>query len=62
MVVSEDDLAAGAVYPPLTEIRSVSLNIAVAVAETAYEQELAREPRPDDLETFIAAQMYDPTY
>ncbi|MEE9208213.1 MAG: NAD-dependent malic enzyme [Gemmatimonadota bacterium] len=62
VLVSEDDLAAGAVYPPLTEIRSVSLNIAVAVAETAYEQELAREPRPDDLETFIAAQMYDPTY
>ncbi|MEN8145548.1 MAG: NAD-dependent malic enzyme [Gemmatimonadota bacterium] len=61
-LVSEDDLAAGAVYPPLSQIRSVSLHIAVAVAETAYEQDLAREPKPDDLESFIEAQMYDPRY
>ena len=61
-MVSPEDLAAGAVYPPLTDIRKVSLAIAAAVAEHAWEQGLARDERPDDLESLLAGMMYDPVY
>jgi malate dehydrogenase (oxaloacetate-decarboxylating)(NADP+) len=61
-MVSREDLAAGGVYPPLTDIRRVSLAIAVAVAEQAWEQGLARVERPEDPETMIAGMMYDPVY
>ena len=60
--VDEADLAAGSLYPPLAEIRSLSRSIAVAVAEVAYAEELATVPRPDDLDAAIAAYMYDPHY
>ncbi len=61
-MVSESDLAEGAIYPPLIDIRKVSLAIAVAVAEKAYEQNLARDPKSADLHQSIAESMYDPTY
>ncbi len=54
-------LAAGTVYPALTAIRDVSLDIAVAVAQTAVATGLA-EPAPTDLKATIAGLMYDPTY
>lgn len=60
--VDAEDLAAGTVYPPLKELRSVSLHIATKVAETAYAEGLATLPRPDSLEAFLAAQMFDPVY
>lgn len=60
--VAADDLAAGAVYPPLASIRSVSHAIAVAVADTAWQQGLAQAERPDNLESMIADLMYDPSY
>ena len=61
-MVSSNDLQSSTLFPPLTDIRTASLNIAVAVAEKAYEQGLAREPEPANLRDFIAKQMYDPTY
>jgi malate dehydrogenase (oxaloacetate-decarboxylating)(NADP+) len=61
-MVSEDDLEHGALYPPLHTIRDVSLEIAVAVAEEAFETGNANEERPDDLRGTIVAQMYDPHY
>jgi Malic enzyme len=60
--VSDQDLDSGSVYPPLREIRNVSLAIAVAVAEVAYAQGLARVPRPGDLAAYIRSQMFDPVY
>ncbi len=60
--VTDADLALGRVYPPLTKIRSVSVAIATAVAEVAYEQGLAEEPEPYDIEIFIKEQMYEPEY
>lgn len=60
--VGEKDLLAGTVYPPLTDIREVSLAIAVAVAKKAWQQGLARLEQPSDIERMIAAQMYDPNY
>jgi len=60
--VSEDDLSEGRIYPPLRRIREVSLSIAVAVAKAAYDQGLARVPKPDDLRLHIKAQMFEPSY
>ncbi len=60
--VSDKDLSAGTLYPPLSIIRQVSLNIAIAVADKAYEQNLSREPRPADLAQTIEQAMYDPSY
>lgn len=61
-MVSEDDLAAGALYPPLTDIRAVSLAIAVEVAEEAFASGLATEDKPDDIKAHAAALMYEPVY
>ncbi|MEL7001520.1 MAG: NAD-dependent malic enzyme [Bacteroidota bacterium] len=60
--VSEQDIASGSLYPPLKDIREVSLQIAVAVAEKAYELGLAKAQRPDDLKASISDYMFDPTY
>jgi len=60
--VSADDLAVGRVYPPLTSVRRVSLQIACAVAEVAYATGLATKSRPADLAAAIAQMMYEPRY
>jgi len=59
---SQERLDQGCIFPPLSEIRKVSLEIAVAVADMVYQQGLTDEKRPDDLEKFIKDQMYQPTY
>lgn len=61
-LVSQKDLDAGTLYPSLTDIRNISLNIAVDVAEKAYACGLARDPKPQDLKAHIAAMMYHPNY
>lgn len=61
-MVQEGDLAEGRVYPPLTKIREVSLNIATAVAEVAYATGLATALRPDDLREDIRSRMFEPKY
>jgi malate dehydrogenase (oxaloacetate-decarboxylating)(NADP+) len=61
-LVQPEDLAMGRVYPSLTKIREVSLAIAVAVAEDAYANGLARRPRPADLAADIRSRMFDPVY
>ena len=60
--VSEDDLSSATLFPPLKDIRKASLEIAVAVAEKAYEQGAAQLSRPDDLKKYIDELMYDPSY
>ena len=61
-MVSEENLESGLIYPRLTEIREVSLKIACAVAEVAYDSGLANASRPANLEAHIAGLMYNPTY
>ena len=61
-LVSQQSLDAGTLYPPLGEIRKVSLEIAVALAEKAYECGVAQNPKPSDLRGTIEALMYDPEY
>jgi malate dehydrogenase (oxaloacetate-decarboxylating)(NADP+) len=59
-MVDETDLRQGSLYPPLREIRKISLAIAVSVAKKAYELKLARSKRPKDLKKSIARFMYEP--
>jgi len=60
--VTQDNLDSGMLYPPLANIREVSLEIAVTVANTAFDEKLARIPRPKDLRQYIYSTMYDPAY
>jgi len=61
-LVSENDLNNGTIYPPLTNIRDVSYEIAVAVAEEAYANGNTRINKADDLRKAIKESMYDPRY
>ncbi len=62
-LISDADLKAGTLYPPLTKIRRISLAIATAVAERALADGIARlDPVPEDLRSAIEASMYDPSY
>ncbi|MBE0558244.1 MAG: NAD-dependent malic enzyme, partial [Proteobacteria bacterium] len=60
--VTAEDFLLGRIYPSLSRIREVSLNIALAVARVAYARGLAAKPEPADLIGHIKSQMYDPTY
>jgi malate dehydrogenase (oxaloacetate-decarboxylating)(NADP+) len=59
-LVRSDDLDHGALYPPLTEIRKISLSIAVSVATNAHEMGLARAKRPRNMRRRIDRMMYRP--
>jgi malate dehydrogenase (oxaloacetate-decarboxylating)(NADP+) len=60
--VTDASLAQGSLFPPLGEIRQVSVEIAVAVAEVAHAEGLATVPRPADLRGATIACMYDAVY
>jgi malate dehydrogenase (oxaloacetate-decarboxylating)(NADP+) len=61
-LIQESELAEGRVYPALNRIHEVSHAIAVAVAEEAYAQNLATQPRPENLPDYIRSQMFKPEY
>jgi malate dehydrogenase (oxaloacetate-decarboxylating)(NADP+) len=58
--VRQTDLDSGALYPPLQEIRKLSLGIATSLATTAYALKLARRPKPRNIGRNIEAFMYAP--
>ncbi len=60
--VSQAQLEQGNIYPPLNQIREVSFKIALSVADVAYQQNLSRQARPEDLSAVINELIYDPTY
>ena len=61
-LVSEADIAQGSLYPALPRLREVSAHIAASVAAVAFQRGLAVGDPPNDLLTFVSAQMYDPRY
>ncbi|MDO8544996.1 MAG: NAD-dependent malic enzyme [Opitutaceae bacterium] len=61
-LVEPADLAVGRIFPSLTRIRDVSLQIATAVAKVAYENGLARRSRPGDIVEDIRGCMFQPVY
>ena len=60
--VTEEDLAAGLIYPPQSRIFDASLHVAERVAAYIFDQGLARVPRPDDVGALIRAKAYTPVY
>ncbi len=60
--VTQADLDQGSLYPPLKDVRDVSVHIAVAVADIAWKRGLTKVPRPADLRAFIRSKMYEPRY
>lgn len=60
--VSESDIRRGRIYPGLARMRDVSVVVAAAVAEIAYERNLARRPRPNDILGYIKSTMFEPEY
>jgi len=59
-LVQQKDLDQGSLYPPLKDIRKISLAIAAGVATKAYEMKLARGKRPTNVRQHIEALMYRP--
>lgn len=62
--VTEADLSTGCAYPPLKNIRLVSLGIAEAVAQKFYSSGRASVPLPDGVTVreFCARHVYHPSY
>jgi malate dehydrogenase (oxaloacetate-decarboxylating)(NADP+) len=57
-----DDLRKGCVYPSLSRIRSVSLNIATAVTKEAISLGLAHLPHTQGVKEHISSKMFMPSY
>ncbi|MED6168097.1 hypothetical protein PIB30_009059 [Stylosanthes scabra] len=61
--VTDENYNKGLIYPPFTDIRKISANIAANVAAKAYELGLAtRLPRPENLVKYAESCMYSPVY
>jgi malate dehydrogenase (oxaloacetate-decarboxylating)(NADP+) len=60
--LSDETLATGSLFPPLSDIRAVSARIAVAVIRVAQEEGVASADLPDDLDDFVQRRMYQPHY
>lgn len=61
-LVQPEDLAIGRVYPALTKIREISVQIAARVAAVAHDAGLARVARPANLAQDIRDRMFQPVY
>jgi malate dehydrogenase (oxaloacetate-decarboxylating)(NADP+) len=61
-LVSNGDIEQGSLYPALPRLREVSAHIAASVAAVAFQRGLAAGDAPNDLLSFVSAQMYDPRY
>ncbi|XP_036396294.1 NADP-dependent malic enzyme, mitochondrial [Megalops cyprinoides] len=62
-MVTEEHLAEGRLYPPLSNIREVSFKIAVKIVDYAYKKGIASlYPEPKDKEAFVLSQVYSPDY
>ena len=59
-LVRQKDLDEGALYPPLADIRAISLAIATSVATKAYAMKLARRRRPTNVRKSVETLMYKP--
>jgi len=60
-LVRQRDLDQGSLYPPLKDIRELSLAIAVQLARKAYDMNLAQKRRPPNIRRYIEALMYRPS-
>src|SRR5207244_1521262 len=50
------------IYPPISEIYSVSIKVAIAVATYIFDAGLARVSRPENIDRYVRSKMYFPQY
>lgn len=60
--VSDEFLAAGRLYPPLSELREVGKKIVAASWKAAHEDGVAKVPPPLNVESVIDSNFYVPSY
>ncbi len=60
--VTEDELASGLIYPPMSKIFETSVCTAVRIAELIYECGLADMPKPPDVEAYVRSLVFEPVY
>ena len=60
--VSDEDLAAGSLFPPIAGLRRVTARIAEAVVREAREQGLGRPLADAEIAPAVAAAMWEPGY
>jgi len=62
-MVTDSDLSVGRLYPPLGNIREISVKIATKVATEAYQESTASTyPEPEDKEALVRSFLYDYNY
>ena len=61
-MVKNSDLERGRVYPPLSDIRQVSAQIAADVAKMVYDNGFTDKPEPEDILAEVQEYMYRPIY
>jgi malate dehydrogenase (oxaloacetate-decarboxylating)(NADP+) len=60
--VTPEELDAGLIYPPQSDILKASLHVAEKIAELVFARGLAGVDRPADIGDFIRAKVYEPEY
>ncbi|MFO7746369.1 MAG: NAD-dependent malic enzyme [Orrella sp.] len=60
--VTQEELDAGLIYPPQSQILDASLHTAARVAQYIFDQDLARVKKPKDVELHIRQTAYKPVY
>jgi malate dehydrogenase (oxaloacetate-decarboxylating)(NADP+) len=60
--VTQDELDAGLLYPPQSNILPTEVAVAVKVAETIFARGLAGVKKPADVRKFVEGQLYKPEY
>lgn len=60
--VDNEVLASGLIYPPREQIFEASLHVAERVANSIFDQGLARIPRPENVAGLVRSRVYRPIY
>lgn len=60
--VTPDRTAAGCLYPPLSEVRAVSFQLALAIGRIAFANGLATRAAPESMETALKEALYSTSY
>ena len=61
-MVTDEDLACGALYPPFERVREVCRNIAANIIVNAKAKGRCTKDLPEDVRAWVEQQMYVPTY
>jgi len=61
-LVTQEQFDKGLIYPPMMDIRTSSITVAVAIAEYFFEKGLARAERPADIAAFVKSLAWEPEY